>query len=264
MKITLDKTITSAACLEAMQAFWREQVQTAQTREGIALTLPLMYPDGWQVTVHLAPLTPGWMRISDQGKTLGSLLETGMSLEAKHTAALLEERIQAFELKNDGAVISKEIRLPLQGVDVQLFGEALVSIAHLVYRHEPSTLLENPADKLVRRVFETRKVQPRRNAEIEGHFLKTTRVDYLVDADRTFALQVVNRRDHLLDYMERWAFRWDDLKKHNKRLLTGMVYNPENQDWDVTSLRIGNEVCDVFCRYDEVQPLNRMLDQVGA
>jgi len=47
-------------------------------------------------------------------------------------------------------------------------------------------------------------------------------------------------------------------------LLTGMVYNPENQDWDETALRIGNEVCDAFCRYDEVQPLNRVLDQAGA
>lgn len=259
-----DKLPTPATCMEIMQAFWHEQVQAAKTREGIALTLPIMYPDGWQVTVHIAPLTPGWARITDQGKTLGALLETGMSLDAKHTAALLDERIQAFELKSDGAIISKEVRLPLQGVDVQLFAEALVSIAHLVYRHEPAALLENPADKVVRRVFEARKVQPRRNAEVQGKLLKFTRVDYLVEAKRPLAVQVVNRRDNLLDYMERWAFRWDDLKKHNNRLLTGMVYNPENQDWDETSLRIGSEVCDVFCRYDEVQPLNRVLDQVEA
>jgi hypothetical protein len=187
-----------------------------------------------------------------------------MSLEAKHTAALLHERLEIFELKSDGAVISKDVRLPLQGVDVQIFAEALVSIAHLVYRHEPASLLENPADKVVRQVFAARKVQPRRNAEVQGHLLKFTRIDYLVEAKRSVAVQVVNRRENLLDYMERWAFRWDDLKKHNHRLLTGMVYNPENQDWDETSLRIGSEVCDVFCRYDEVQPLNRVLDQAGA
>ncbi len=264
MNTLTDKFLTPDACIEAMQSFWREQVQAAKTREGVALTLPLMYPDGWQVTVQITPLTPGWVRISDQGKTLGGLLETGMSLSATHTAHLLNERIQAFELKSDGAVISKEARLPLQGVDVQLFAEALVSIAHLVYRHEPATLQENPADKVVRRVLEARKVQPVRNAELPGHLLKSTRVDYLVEAKRTLAVQVVNRRENLLDYMERWAFRWDDLRKHNNRLLTGMVYNPENQDWDATSLRIGNEVCDAFCRYDEVQSLNRVLDQAGA
>lgn len=264
MNLTLEKTLTPAQCVAAMETFWREQVQAATTREGVALTLPLMYPDGWQVTVHLNLLTPGRVRLSDHGKTLGALLESGMSLDAKHTAALLAERVQAFELNSDGAVISKDVRLPLQGVDVQLFAEALVSIAHLIYRHEPATFLENPADQAVRRVLEARKIQPRRNAEIEGHLLRTTRVDYFVEAKRQLAIQVVHRREHLLDYMEKWAFRWDDLRKRNTRLLTGMVFNPENQDWDATSLRIGKEVCDVFCRYDEVQPLNRVLDQVEA
>jgi hypothetical protein len=261
---TSEKILTPDACMEVMEAFWREQVQVATTREGVALTLPLMYPDGWQVTVYLNQLTPGWVRISDHGKTLGTLIEAGMSLEAKHTAALLTERVETFELRSDGAILSKDVPLPLQGIDVQLFAEALISIAHLIYRYEPVSLLENPADKAVRRVFENRKVQPRRNAELKGHLLQATRVDYLVEAKSPLAVQVVNRRENLLDYMEKWAFRWSDLQKQNDRLLAGMVYNPENQDWDATSLRIGNEVCDVFCRYDELEPLNRILDRVGV
>jgi hypothetical protein len=250
--------------MEIMQAFWREQVQAVTQRDGLVLTLPLMYPDGWQVTLHIRPLTPGWALLTDAGKTLGTLLENGMSLDAKHTAALLHERLQAFELKTDGAIISREIRLPLQGVDVQLFGEALVSIAHLIYRHEPTSQLENPAETAVRRIFEQRKLQPRRHAELKGRLLSTTRVDYLLDGRRPFALQIVNRREHLLDYMERWAFRWSDLKKHNHHLRAGMVYNPENQDWDATALRIGADVCDVFCRYDETGPLNRELDRLAG
>lgn len=262
---TIIETIpTPAKCVSIMEAFWREQVQAAPSRDGIALTLPLMYPDGWQVTVFLSQLTPGWLRLSDHGKTLGALIETGMSLDAKYTATILEDRVQSFELRNDGAMLSKDVRLPLQGVDVQLFAEALVSVAHLVYRHEPAILLDNPADKAVRRVFETRKVQPRRNVEMEGHLVRTTRVDYMVDAKRPLAIQVVNRRENLLDYMERWAFRWNDLRQHDNRLLTGMVFNPENQDWDATALHIGNEVCDVFCRYDEAEPLYRMLDKAGV
>lgn len=264
MNTTFEKTLTPETCVQLLQAFWQEQVQAEKTRQGIALTLPLMYPDGWQVTVHVSPLTPGWVRITDAGKTLGALVETGMSLTAKHTAALLDERIRTFELKTDGAEISKALRLPLQGVDVHVFAEALVSIAHLIYRHEPAVSQDNPADKVVRRIFERRKIEPRRNAELPGRLVKSTRVDYFVDARQPLALQVVNRRDNLLDYMERWAFRWDDLKKENRRLLSGMVYNPENQVWDDTSLRIGAEVCDVFCRYDEIQPLNRVLDKMGV
>ena len=251
-------------CIELMHAFWREQVQAEKVRDGLALTLPLMYPDGWQVTLKIEPLTPGWAQLTDAGKTLGMLLEAGMSLDAKHTAEILHERLQAFELKSDRAIISKEVRLPLQGVDVQLFGEALVSIAHLIYRHEPVTQLENPAEIAVSRIFAQRNLQPRRNVEIEGYLLRATRVDYLMDGLTPFALQVVNRRDHLLDYMERWAFRWTDLKKHNHHLRAGMVYNPENQDWDATALRIGAEVCDVFCRYDETGPLNRELDRLAG
>jgi hypothetical protein len=258
---TLEHFITPDECRNTMEAFWREQVQVGPTRSGIALTLPLMYPDGWQVTINLAPLTPGWVRLSDQGKTLGALTETGMSLDAKLTAALLSERLKTFELMSDGSIISKNVRLPLQGVDVQLFAEALVSIAHLIYRHEPMVPQDNPADNSVRRLFETRRVKPRINAELTGHLERRVRVDYLVEARQPLAVQVVQRRDNLLSYMEQWAFRWGDLRHNNDQLLAAMVYNPENQDWDSVSLRIGSEVCDVFCRYDEIAPLGEALDR---
>ena len=43
-----------------------------------------------------------------------------------------------------------------------------------------------------------------------------------------------------------------------------MVYDPENQSWDDTALRIGNKVCDCFCRYDEAEPLNEALTLAGV
>ncbi len=254
------------ACMQTMEAFWREQVEVSLTRDGLALTLPLMYPDGWQVTVFLAALTPVRLRLSDHGKTLGALMEAGMNLDAKqsNTAALLNERVRTFELQSDGAVLSKDVRLPLQGVDVQLFAEALVSIAHLIYRHEPAAALENPADKAVRQLFAARKVTPRQNAELEGVLERRIRVDYLVEARRPLAVQVVSRRDNLRDYMEQWAFRFGDLRGRNGQLLAAMVYDPENQAWDDTALRIGGKVCDCFCRYDEAGELDRALTLAGA
>ena len=267
MKTTIThKILSPEACLQTMEAFWREQVEAATTRDGLALTLPLMYPDGWQVTVFLAALTPGWVRLSDHGKTLGALTEAGMNLEAKqsNTYARLDERVKTFELQSDGAMLTKDVRLPLQGVDVQLFAEALVSIAHLIYRHDPVTVQENLAENAVRRVFAARGVTPRRNAELEGFLERRIRVDYLVDARRPLAVQVVGRRDNLLSYMEQWAFRWSDLRKRNGKLLAAMVYDPENQSWDETALRIGGEVCDCFCRYDEAEPLNEALTAAGV
>ena len=267
MKTTIThKILSPETCVQTMEAFWRDQVEAAPTRAGLALTLPLMYPDGWQVTVFLASLTPGWVRLSDHGKTLGALIEAGMNLDAKqsNTYARLDERVKTFELQSDGAMLSKDVRLPLQGVDVQLFAEALVSIAHLIYRHEPAMVQENPAENAVRRVFAARGVTPRRNAEIEGFLERRIRVDYLVEARRPLAVQVVGRRDNLLSYMEQWAFRWSDLRKRNRQILAAMVYDPENQSWDDTALRIGGEVCDCFCRYDEVEPLNEALTAAGV
>lgn len=266
MKITKPENLTPEACLQTMEAFWREQIEVAPTRDGLALTLPLMYPDGWQVTVFLSALTPGWMRLSDRGKTLGPFVEAGMNIDPKqsNTGKLLVERATAFEVQNDGAILSKDVRLPLQGLDVQVFAEALVSIAHLIYRHEPSTAHENPAENAVRRVFSARNVTPRRNAELEGILEHRIRVDYRVEARRPLAVHVVSRRDNLLGYMEQWAFRWSDLRKRNNQLLAAMVYDPENQVWDDTALRIGGEVCDCFCRYDDAEPLNQALTLAGA
>jgi len=215
-----------------METFWREQVEATHTRDGIALTLPLMYPDGWQVTVHLTPTSPGCLRLSDHGKALGSLIERGLNLNSRFTASLLEERLSMFEVRREGLLITKDVRLPLQGVDIQIFA--------------------------------ARNIRPRRNVPMEGQIEKRILVDYIVDARGQMALEVVHRRENLLPYMEQWAFRWDDLRKKNKHLVAAMVYDPENQAWDSTALRMGSEVCDVFCRYDEAAGLSVALDNLAA
>lgn len=230
--MTSVETLTPEDCIQTMETFWREQVEATHTRDGIALTLPLMYPDGWQVTVHLTPTSPGCLRLSDHGKALGSLIERGLNLNSRFTASLLEERLSMFEVRREGLLITKDVRLPLQGVDIQIFA--------------------------------ARNIRPRRNVPMEGQIEKRILVDYIVDARGQMALEVVHRRENLLPYMEQWAFRWDDLRKKNKHLVAAMVYDPENQAWDSTALRMGSEVCDVFCRYDEAAGLSVALDNLAA
>jgi hypothetical protein len=58
-----------------------------------------------------------------------------------------------FDLHREGFVLQKQIRLPIDGLDIQLFGEALVSLAHLIYRYEPETVEENVADRTVQKLF---------------------------------------------------------------------------------------------------------------
>ena len=254
-----NQILTPEACLESMERFWREYSEAGRTRDGIALTLPLMYPDGLQVCVFLSLIAPSVARISDHGKTVGMLIESGLTLNAKVTGEYFNERLRTFELHRDGFILWKDLRLPLQGFEIQIFAEALVSIAHLFYRHEPGTIAENFGDKAVRQLFERRKISPLRNAEIEGTLEQRIKVDYLVQARNPVAIEVVNRRFDLLPYMEQWAFRWGDLRDHNNTLRAAMVYDPEHQEWDSTALKIGNEVCDIFCRYDEPKALDDAL-----
>ncbi len=119
-----------------MYRFYREQTMAETTRRGVTMALPLMFPDGWQVQVHLKPLNKSRAVISDGGRTITMLLENGLRLESKSVLSLLEERKRTFELVQVGFELQKEIALPLDGLDVQLFAESLVSISHFLFRFE--------------------------------------------------------------------------------------------------------------------------------
>jgi hypothetical protein len=86
----------------------------------------------------LKPLTRSRAVITDGGRTIAMLLENGLIIEVPPVLSLLEERKRSFELVQVGFELQKEIPLPLDGLDVQLFAESLVSISHLVFKFEPA------------------------------------------------------------------------------------------------------------------------------
>ncbi len=133
---TTEKLLSEDACREALFQFWTEQTEIVETGEGLALALPLLYPDGWQVQLFVEPVSRDQAILTDQGRTLGWLQDQRVNWEGGQTGELLQSRLEAFELKQDGFELQRRIRLPLGGLDVHLFGEALVAIAHLAYRHE--------------------------------------------------------------------------------------------------------------------------------
>jgi site-specific DNA-methyltransferase (adenine-specific)/adenine-specific DNA-methyltransferase len=55
----------------------------------------------------------------------------------------------------------------------------------------------------------------------------------------------------VLESMERWGWRWPDLKRKTPDLRAAMIYDPDRQVIDANSRRIGEEVCDLFCAYHE-------------
>ena len=102
--------MTLEICREAMRRFWDDQTQVAGTPRGVAMALPLMYPDGWQVQVFLESVSASRAVITDKGQTLMRLQEQGVNFNAGQAGALLEERKKIFELQQDGYELFRERR----------------------------------------------------------------------------------------------------------------------------------------------------------
>lgn len=265
MNMISTQRLDRETCLTALTDFWRAETRVEETREGLAIALPMLYPDGWQVVVSLEQLTARDVRLSDKGRTLGRLAELGLNWDrsAKNNQSLLDERLKAFELQRDGFEITGMARLPLQGIDIHLFGEALVSVAHLAYRVETGQSQQSAADAAVRRMLENRKVRFQERATINGHLERGIRVDYLVQNSGVMAVEVVKRQGNMLAYMEQWGWRWMDIRDGNPGLIRAMIFDPDKQDWDDTALSIGRSVCDVFCPYYEANSFEDALGRVA-
>lgn len=252
-------------CRDALSGFWKEQLAVETGRSAITLALPLMYPDGLQVVLTLTPITATQAVVSDIGHTLGNLSCIGMNFEAqaKQTHALLEQRLQAFEIRRDGFELRKAIKLPIEGIDLHLFGEALVSIAHLLFRHEPDSSFESAALRTVRKVFADRNIEPLSNYLLPGRIEKRIKVDFFWAGTRPVAIEVIKRRDANLSYMEQWAWRWTDLRNKNENLVRAMVYDPDVQSFDESSFEIARSVCELFCPYFETAQIHGLLEKAS-
>jgi hypothetical protein len=266
MSTTTKNPISSDVLREALSGFWNEQLAIEESRGGLAAALPLMYPDGMQVTVNIEPFAPAQAMITDRGRTLMALEQGGINLEprSKHNHALLEEKKKVFDLNQDGYELRKLIRLPLSGIDVQLFAESLVSISHLVYRAEAHGVQEHVVRNALQRTFETKHLKPKENAFLPRKVVDRIPVGFLFEEKRVMAMKPIDIHGRVRDHMEQWGWRWTDLHKQNPDVLRAMIYNPDQQDWDETSLKIGREVCDLFCPYFESGQISDALTALHA
>jgi len=258
------RLLSPNALQTTLSVFWNEQLAVEETRNGLVAALPLMYPDGLQVVVNVEPFAPAQAMITDHGRTLMALENAGLNLEpkAKHNHILLEEKKKIFELDQDGFELRKLIALPLDGIDVQLFAESLVSISHLLYRVERRGTQDHVVSNTLQRTFKARSLTPKKGAYLSGKVEPQIKVDFLFEEKKTLAMKAIDVHGRVRDHMEQWGWRWTDLHKQNPDVLRAMVYNPDQQDWDDTSLNIGREVCDLFCPYYETDQINDTLDKL--
>src|SRR2546421_11754242 len=107
------------ACRDALMRFWGETLNIEYAPRGLVLALPLMYPDRLQVVLHAELVSDCLVLLSDRGETLGKLASEGLKLEGGTTARRLSERLAVFELDRNGYELTKSVRLPVEGMDIQ-------------------------------------------------------------------------------------------------------------------------------------------------
>lgn len=249
------------ALREPLEKFWSDNLSIEKRGAELLAALPLLYPNGMQVVISATRPTQSDVIISDSGRTISSLEAEGLDLSLPRNRELLDEKIKAFELSKEGFEIKKLICFPIEGIDVQLFAEALVSISHLIYRHEISTPRSAHVYTTIRNILAHNHFhfKERDEAIIQGKIETKIPVDFVAMGNHVVACKTIERRGRIREYMEQWGFRWRDAKDRNPKLINSMFYDRENQNWDSDSLNIGRSVCDIFEPYDEAEKITQAL-----
>jgi hypothetical protein len=253
--MTADKTLNVAHLRESFASFWNDQLKIEAVRDGLIVSPPLLYADGWQVVLFLKALTPSKWLIHDGGEVLGRLADAGISQVQSQFSAIFEQQAQFYGFEQDGLILQRVIDYPFQIADIQIFAEALVALSHQApkIQKEVRVNTEQLIEQRVNSFFYNRQLQPKRRFKLEGQVEKSITVDYYLEGSHPLALQPVNRSQNLLPYMEQWGWRWTDLKNRYPEMKRVMVYDPDNQKWDRASLNIGRSVCDIFVPYTETE-----------
>jgi hypothetical protein len=248
----------------ALGGFWQNALTIEATHQGLAVALPQTGADGWQLVIDITAGPPGTLRLSDAGRTLGGLMARGQNIEAETLADHVATILRQSQVERDGVELFRWLKLPLDPPEVHVFVEALAAVSHLWVLHEPTVRPQDVADRTLRRVFSDRQLEARAGAMLDGKTEKRVRVDYLVAARRPVAFEILRRRGRLLPVMEQWGYRWQDLQKISPQLMPVMLYDPASQEVDDASRAIGEDVCSLFCAYDQTERIHAVLTEATA
>ena len=220
-----------------------------------------MHADGWQVVLYLEPLTPTQWLLSDRGETVIKAIDAGMKSSAKKARDSMLALGAYYGFEFDGMVAKRVVNAPFDMSEFQIFAEGLISIGHR-FPPKSEAVSTDPGRMVVDSVssfFYERKLAPIRNHVLTGEIESEILVDDFLDQKTPVALQPITRGKDLLPYMERWGFRWTDLHNAHPEIKRVMVFDPDNQEWDARSLRIGESVCDMFVPYSETGAVAELI-----
>jgi hypothetical protein len=245
---------------DLLTSFWSEALEIESTPRGILFTMPVSYPDGWQVVLELCQKTPKAFYLNDRGKTLSWLMGRGQNIETDaikdHIPRLCAEHF--FEIEN--GVLFRWLEAPLEAIDLQVFAEGLSAISRLEILNDHRVTEENVADDTVQRIFQDAQIPAKRKQRLHITKERTVAVDYFADElRRPVALQIVRSKTDFSGTMEKWGFRWHELKHNYQGLAPIMLYDRDTQIIDPYSRHIGETECELFCGYDETDRIHETL-----
>ena len=242
-----------------LERFWSDALEIGSTPRGYSLALPQTLPDGWQLVVDLEAPLPRGIKLTDKGRVLAWLQAGGQNVETDSVKRHLNLISEQSGFERDGFELYRWLPEGLDAVDLHVFAEGLINVAHLHYLHEPKPRSLDVPDQTLRRVFIDHKVEAEPNRILDGLTRRKIRLDYYIPSQTPAAFHIIRRHGRIIDSMEQWGFRWHDLRAKHPSLRPAMIYNPHEQEIDDDSRAIGEECCELFCSYEEVERIHEFL-----
>lgn len=255
----MNGNITSTILRENLNAFWDDSLEISTTANGLIFTMPMSYPDGWQVVIELNQKTPQGYYISDRGKTLSWLQGQGQNLCTDAMQSHLQRLCAEHSITLQNGILHRWLEAPLDSLDIQVFAEGITAISRLNILHDHRAPEENVADVSVQRVLKDAGLEPKVKHRLSVTKERKVSVDYYVEQNKPLAIQLLRTKNEVSGTMEKWGFRWHELRKAYQGLSPVMFYNRDTQIIDPYSRHIGETECDLFCGYDETDRIHQFL-----
>ena len=259
--MTGDSTLTSATLRERLLSFWDASLKVEAQRDGFLFTMPASYPDGWQIVLEIRQKTPKGFRLSDRGKTLSWLTGQGQNVNTDSMKVHLERICAECRMQLDGGELYRWLEAPLDATEIHIFTEGLIGVTLLHVLHDHRAAEENVAEAVVEKVFRDAGLKPDRHHRLSITKERKIKVDFYVHQRQPVALQLLKSRNDVSGTMERWGFRWHELRKNYHGLMPVMLYDRNTQMIDSYSRHIGETECELFCGYDETDRIHQVLEK---
>lgn len=253
-------TTFSANDLRTLLAdFWNSILEVQTTPQGLLFTMPVSYPDGWQVVLELQQVTPQTWLLTDRGQTINWLMGQGLNLQTDAMQSHLKRLCSEHALQLSDGVFVRQLSWPLQASDMHVFAEGVTAVARLELFNEHRVLEEDVATHAVERILKEAHFPNQRQHKLAITAERFVTVDFYVPQKCPAAIQIVKTKTDLPGTMEKWGFRWRELKGLNPGLAPIMLFDRNTQTIDAYSRHIADAECTLFCGFDETDRIHSTL-----